>query len=90
MSTEIIIDFNLDICKIVDFSSIDLKVVPMSLNMHKKTFKVDHPFVFFVRNKTAVFFAGRFVEPPKGCASCDQMSKPPTESMKVEISNKSD
>ncbi|KAH8415939.1 hypothetical protein KR222_004329, partial [Zaprionus bogoriensis] len=42
-----------------------LKAVPMSLNMHKKTFKVDHPFAFFIRNKTAVFFAGRFVEPPK-------------------------
>lgn len=63
----------------------------MSLNMHKKTFKVDHPFVFFIRNKTAVFFAGRFVEPPKGWANCEVVNKkPPTESMRVEISNKSE
>ncbi|XP_064547803.1 serine protease inhibitor 42Dd-like [Drosophila montana] len=40
-----------------------LKVVPMSLNMQKKTFKVDHPFMFFIRNSKAVFFAGRFVAP---------------------------
>ncbi|KAH8370897.1 hypothetical protein KR093_005506, partial [Drosophila rubida] len=40
-----------------------MKIVPMMLNMQKKTFKVDHPFLFFIRNSKVVFFAGRFTEP---------------------------
>ncbi|XP_034104707.1 serine protease inhibitor 42Dd-like [Drosophila albomicans] len=40
-----------------------MKIVPMMLNMQKKTFKVDHPFLFFIRNSNVVFFAGRFMEP---------------------------
>ncbi|XP_073847021.1 uncharacterized protein [Musca autumnalis] len=35
-----------------------MKIVPMSLNMNQKTFKADHPFVFAIRSKTAVYFAG--------------------------------
>ncbi|KAL7735951.1 hypothetical protein ACLKA6_002385 [Drosophila palustris] len=42
-----------------------MKMVPMMLNMQKKTFKVDHPFLFFIYNPKAVFFAGRFVEPQR-------------------------
>ncbi|KAH8316657.1 hypothetical protein KR067_012808, partial [Drosophila pandora] len=37
-----------------------MKIVPMMLNMNKKQFKADHPFVFYIRNSQAVFFAGRF------------------------------
>ncbi|KAH8297231.1 hypothetical protein KR044_007638 [Drosophila immigrans] len=40
-----------------------MKIVPMMLNMQKKTFKVDHPFLFFIRNPKVIFFAGRFMEP---------------------------
>ncbi|KAH8372753.1 hypothetical protein KR009_004418, partial [Drosophila setifemur] len=40
-----------------------MKIVPMMLNMNKKIFKADHPFVFYIRNSEAVFFAGRFVIP---------------------------
>ncbi|XP_001360166.3 serine protease inhibitor 42Dd isoform X2 [Drosophila pseudoobscura] len=40
-----------------------MKIVPMSLNMSKKLFKVDHPFVFYIRCSQAVFFAGRVVSP---------------------------
>ncbi|EDW72363.1 uncharacterized protein Dwil_GK20885 [Drosophila willistoni] len=40
-----------------------MKIVPMMLNMNKKSFKVDHPFVFYIRNNQAVFFAGRYVMP---------------------------
>ncbi|XP_046810747.1 serine protease inhibitor 42Dd-like isoform X2 [Lucilia cuprina] len=35
-----------------------LKIVPMSLNLDQKTFRADHPFVFAIRSKTAVYFAG--------------------------------
>ncbi|XP_037825047.1 serine protease inhibitor 42Dd isoform X2 [Lucilia sericata] len=35
-----------------------LKIVPMSLNLEQKTFRADHPFVFAIRSKTAVYFAG--------------------------------
>ncbi|XP_023171492.2 serine protease inhibitor 42Dd-like isoform X2 [Drosophila hydei] len=45
-----------------------LKVVPMSLIMHKKTFKVNHPFVFFIRSSKVVLFAGRFVAPQLGAS----------------------
>ncbi|XP_030387491.1 serine protease inhibitor 42Dd-like [Scaptodrosophila lebanonensis] len=41
------------------------KVVPMMLNMNQKSFKVDHPFVFYIRNNNAVFFAGHYVRPPR-------------------------
>ncbi|KAH8279059.1 hypothetical protein KR026_000544, partial [Drosophila bipectinata] len=37
-----------------------MKIVPMMLNMNTKKFKADHPFVFYIRNSQAVFFAGRF------------------------------
>ncbi|KRG03977.1 uncharacterized protein Dmoj_GI19718, isoform B [Drosophila mojavensis] len=40
-----------------------LKIVPMSMIMHQKQFKVDHPFVFFIRNSKAILFAGRCVVP---------------------------
>ncbi|TDG48979.1 hypothetical protein AWZ03_004663 [Drosophila navojoa] len=40
-----------------------LKIVPMSMIMHQKQFKVDRPFVFFVRNSKAILFAGRCVLP---------------------------
>lgn len=35
-----------------------LKIVPMSLNLQQKTFRADHPFIFAIRNRNAVFFAG--------------------------------
>ncbi|XP_061394172.1 serine protease inhibitor 42Dd [Musca vetustissima] len=35
-----------------------MKIVLMSLNIDQKTFKADHPFVFAIRSKTAVYFAG--------------------------------
>ncbi|XP_073846922.1 serine protease inhibitor 42Dd-like [Musca autumnalis] len=35
-----------------------MKIIPLSLNMNQKTFKADHPFVFAIRSKTAVYFAG--------------------------------
>ncbi|XP_034477588.1 alaserpin-like isoform X2 [Drosophila innubila] len=64
-----------------------MKMVPMSLNMQKKTFKVDHPFIFFIHNPKAVFFAGRFVEPQKNKSStCDDGLKSISESMRVEMS----
>lgn len=37
---------------------LDMKIVPMSLNMEQKSFRADHPFVFAIRSKTAVYFAG--------------------------------
>ncbi|KAH8237233.1 hypothetical protein KR038_007521 [Drosophila bunnanda] len=40
-----------------------MKIVPMMLNMNKKLFRADHPFVFYIRSSQAVFFAGRFVTP---------------------------
>ncbi|EDW46673.1 serine protease inhibitor 42Dd [Drosophila sechellia] len=43
-----------------------MKIVPMMLNMNKKLFKADHPFVFYIRNPQAVFFAGRFSNPKSG------------------------
>nr|XP_044249264.1 serine protease inhibitor 42Dd [Drosophila takahashii] len=43
-----------------------MKIVPMMLNMNKKLFKVDHPFVFYIRNSQAVFFAGRYSNPRSG------------------------
>ncbi|KAM7344415.1 serine protease inhibitor 42Dd-like [Cochliomyia hominivorax] len=35
-----------------------LKIVPMSLNLNQKKFIADHPFVFAIRSKTSVYFAG--------------------------------
>lgn len=35
-----------------------MKIVPMSLNLDQKSFRADHPFVFAIRSKTAVYFAG--------------------------------
>ncbi|XP_018788510.1 PREDICTED: serine protease inhibitor 42Dd-like isoform X2 [Bactrocera latifrons] len=35
-----------------------MKIVPMSLNLSQKVFKADHPFVFAIRNKEAVYFVG--------------------------------
>ncbi|XP_039957414.1 serine protease inhibitor 42Dd-like isoform X2 [Bactrocera tryoni] len=35
-----------------------MKIVPMSLNLNQKIFKADHPFVFAIRNKEAVYFVG--------------------------------
>ncbi|XP_022225655.2 serine protease inhibitor 42Dd [Drosophila obscura] len=57
-----------------------MKIVPMSLNMQKKLFKVDHPFVFYIRSSQAVFFAGRVVCPPSdlkrdSIASLDDSSR---------------
>ncbi|XP_017050347.1 serine protease inhibitor 42Dd [Drosophila ficusphila] len=43
-----------------------MKIVPMMLNMNKKLFKANHPFVFYIRSSQAVFFAGRFVNPKPG------------------------
>ncbi|KAI8037207.1 serine protease inhibitor 42Dd [Drosophila gunungcola] len=43
-----------------------MKIVPMMLNMNKKLFRADHPFVFYIRNSQAVFFAGRFAMPASG------------------------
>ncbi|XP_026834968.1 serine protease inhibitor 42Dd isoform X1 [Drosophila erecta] len=43
-----------------------MKIVPMMLNMNKKLFKANHPFVFYIRNPQAVFFAGRFSNPRSG------------------------
>ncbi|KAH8390004.1 hypothetical protein KR200_005253 [Drosophila serrata] len=40
-----------------------MKIVPMMLNMNKRQFRADHPFVFYIRSAQAVFFAGRFVTP---------------------------
>ncbi|KAH8252758.1 hypothetical protein KR032_001703 [Drosophila birchii] len=40
-----------------------MKIVPMMLNMNRKQFRADHPFVFYIRSGQAVFFAGRFVTP---------------------------
>lgn len=36
--------------------------VPMSLPLDPKTFVADHPFVFIIRDKTAVYFAGHIVK----------------------------
>ncbi|XP_037825444.1 serine protease inhibitor 42Dd-like [Lucilia sericata] len=36
--------------------------VPMSLPIDPKTFVADHPFVFIIRDKTAVYFAGHIVK----------------------------
>lgn len=35
-----------------------MKIVPMSLNLDQKVFKADHPFVFAIRNREAVYFVG--------------------------------
>ncbi|CAD7014303.1 serine protease inhibitor 42Dd isoform X2 [Ceratitis capitata] len=35
-----------------------MKMVPMSLNLDQKSFRADHPFVFAIRNKEAVYFVG--------------------------------
>ncbi|XP_005187409.1 serine protease inhibitor 42Dd isoform X1 [Musca domestica] len=35
-----------------------MKIVLMSLNLNQKSFNADHPFVFAIRSKTAVYFAG--------------------------------
>ncbi|XP_054089075.1 serine protease inhibitor 42Dd isoform X1 [Zeugodacus cucurbitae] len=35
-----------------------MKIVPMSLNLDQQIFKADHPFVFAIRNKEAVYFVG--------------------------------
>ena len=35
-----------------------MKIVPMSLNFEQKVFRADHPFVFAIRNKYSVYFAG--------------------------------
>ncbi|XP_017079020.1 serine protease inhibitor 42Dd [Drosophila eugracilis] len=43
-----------------------MKIVPMMLNLNTKLFKVDHPFVFYIRSPQAVFFAGRFSNPKSG------------------------
>lgn len=67
-----------------------MKVVPMSLNMQKKTFKVDHPFLFFIHSPKAVFFAGRFVDPlRKTNSSCEDRLNSISESMRVELSQMS-
>ncbi|XP_065369236.1 serine protease inhibitor 42Dd isoform X2 [Calliphora vicina] len=39
-----------------------MKIVPMSLNLDQQTFRADHPFVFAIRSKTAVYFAGHVVK----------------------------
>jgi len=49
-----------------------MKIVPMMLNMNKKLFKADHPFVFYIRNPQAVFFAGRFSNPKSGSGSGEE------------------
>ena len=48
----------------------------------KKTFKADHPFLFFIREKVtgSILFSGRVVEPPKagaGSSSTGSQVKPP-------------
>ncbi|XP_054740422.1 serine protease inhibitor 42Dd-like [Anastrepha obliqua] len=35
-----------------------MKIVPMSLNLDQKLFRADHPFVFAIRNREAVYFVG--------------------------------
>uniref|UniRef100_A0A1B0B3I8 Serpin domain-containing protein n=1 Tax=Glossina palpalis gambiensis TaxID=67801 RepID=A0A1B0B3I8_9MUSC len=40
-----------------------LKIVPMSLNLNQKVFRVDHPFFFAIRDKTSVYFSGHVVQP---------------------------
>ncbi|XP_017475807.1 PREDICTED: leukocyte elastase inhibitor-like [Rhagoletis zephyria] len=35
-----------------------MKIVPMSLNLDQKIFRADHPFVFAIRNREAVYFVG--------------------------------
>nr|ABC25072.1 serine protease inhibitor 1 [Glossina morsitans morsitans] len=40
-----------------------LKIVPMSLNLNQKVFRVDHPFFFAIRDKTSVYFSGHVVKP---------------------------
>lgn len=67
-----------------------MKIVPMSLNMQKKTFKVDHPFLFFISSPKAVFFAGRFVDPQKDTDSTEyKRLKSLSESMNVDMSQMS-
>ncbi|XP_049309159.1 serine protease inhibitor 42Dd isoform X1 [Bactrocera dorsalis] len=39
-------------------AAIFMKIVPMSLNLDQKVFKADHPFVFAIRNKEAIYFVG--------------------------------
>ncbi|ALC41552.1 Spn42Dc, partial [Drosophila busckii] len=40
-----------------------IKYVNMSLNLNVKHFKADHPFLFYILNSKAIFFAGRYVQP---------------------------
>lgn len=40
-----------------------LKIVPMSLNLNQKVFRVDHPFFFAIRDKTSIYFSGHVVKP---------------------------
>ncbi|XP_067630663.1 serine protease inhibitor 42Dd-like isoform X3 [Eurosta solidaginis] len=35
-----------------------MKIVPMSLNLDQKVFRADHPFVFAIRDKDAIYFVG--------------------------------
>jgi len=41
---------------------LDAAGVPMSLPLDPKTFVADHPFVFIIRDKHAVYFTGHIVK----------------------------
>ncbi|XP_034652781.1 LOW QUALITY PROTEIN: serine protease inhibitor 42Dd [Drosophila subobscura] len=51
-----------------------MKIVPMSLNMQTKAFRVDHPFLFYIRSCEAVFFAGRVVSPSQAKSDTSRAS----------------